>query len=391
MEQASVDISVIIPVYNAESYIGECLQGILSARGPRIEVICVDDGSTDNTAALLQQMSGSDPRIRVYSSAHAGAGAARNVGMQHAAGSYLSFLDADDFFDPDMLELAWNKARGNNLDLVVFPSDNYFMDTLAFSESQGCLRSLLPEKRPFSGTDVPRDIFRLFIGWAWDKLFRTAFVRQTGLSFAELPSSNDLSFTFAAIAAAPRMDWLDGAPLAHHRRYSGSISTGRDKTWDCFYHALLELRENLRKLNLYNRFERDFVNYCLYFSLWQMTTVSEDTGRRIWNKLVREWFDEFGLAGRPKGYFYQPEYYTAMRQMEKKTPEEYLPRISRMLHGPASPLQAGSAESSGPARRVVQKFRTAVWLLRRNGVKTVLQYGSRKLQSVFRHDTPKKP
>ena len=120
----TIDVSVIIPVYNGEAYIEQCLKTVLFPCVVNVEVICVDDGSTDGTADILRKAAEQDQRIRVYNSNHEGAGAARNVGLQHARGEYLAFLDADDFFEPGILNRAWHKARTDNLDVVVFPSDN---------------------------------------------------------------------------------------------------------------------------------------------------------------------------------------------------------------------------------------------------------------------------
>ena len=379
----AVDVSVIIPVYNAKAYIEQCIQSVLFPCIVSAEVICVDDGSTDGTMEILQKLAEQDSRVRVYSIPHGGAGAARNAGMRYASGEFLAFLDADDFFEPNVLDLAWNKAQVENLDVVVVPSDNLYTDTGSFGDLQGCRTELLPGKRPFSAKDVRQDFFRLFVGWTWDKLFRASFVRETGITFAELPSSNDLSFTFSVTAAASRIDWLGGLPLAHHRQYPGSVSAGRDKTWDAFYHALLALREDLEKLGLFKRFERDYINYCLYFSLWQMTTVSAEAGARIWRSLTEKWFDDLGITGRPKGYFYHPDHYEIMQQMRQQSPEDGLSRICLLMSETPAPPRVNE-EPSSLFRRIRKKAGTGLWLLRRQGLKTVWRYARQKFGSLFR-------
>ena len=96
-------VSVIIPVYNAEKFLKQCLNSVISQTLKEIEIICVDDGSTDNTNAILKAFSEKDQRITVIHQQNAGAGAARNNGLRRAKGKYLSFLDADDFFEKTML------------------------------------------------------------------------------------------------------------------------------------------------------------------------------------------------------------------------------------------------------------------------------------------------
>ncbi len=97
-------ISVIIPVYNRETYIDECLDSVLAQRYPHIEVVLVDDGSTDNTYALCEQRAAADNRIKLFKGEHGGVSAARNTALAHATGEYVFFLDSDDVIHPCLLE-----------------------------------------------------------------------------------------------------------------------------------------------------------------------------------------------------------------------------------------------------------------------------------------------
>ena len=121
----SVKVSVILPVYNASDYLHQCMDSIVGQTLKDIEIICVDDGSTDNSLDILKEYEQKDKRVKVIQQKNAGAGAARNNGLSIATGEYLSFLDSDDFFEPDMLEKAYEKAKGSNAQIVVFRSDQY--------------------------------------------------------------------------------------------------------------------------------------------------------------------------------------------------------------------------------------------------------------------------
>ena len=177
-------VSVIIPAWNASSYLRQCLDSVTSQTLTDIEIICVDDGSTDDTPDILHEYAEKDVRISVIRQENRGAGAARNNALRHAKGKYLSFLDADDFFEPDMLEKSFEAAEKHNADVVVFGCDFY-------SESSGRFRScpnsinrlILPPGEVFSLKDVRTDAFRLFFGWAWDKLIRTDLVLENSLAF----------------------------------------------------------------------------------------------------------------------------------------------------------------------------------------------------------------
>ena len=133
-------VSVIIPVYNAEKFLKQCLNSVISQTLKEIEIICVDDGSTDNTNAILKAFSEKDQRITVIHQQNAGAGAARNNGLRRAKGKYLSFLDADDFFEKTMLERAVSKIEEDQAEFVVFRCNQYLEDQKKFKNIRYSLR-----------------------------------------------------------------------------------------------------------------------------------------------------------------------------------------------------------------------------------------------------------
>ena len=119
-----VKVSVIIPVYNVEPYLKQCMDSVVGQTLKDIEIICVDDGSTDGSLDILREYAAEDNRIQIIEQKNAGAGAARNNGMRHATGKYLSFLDSDDFFEPRMLEKAYDLAEKDQADFVAYKSDH---------------------------------------------------------------------------------------------------------------------------------------------------------------------------------------------------------------------------------------------------------------------------
>ena len=104
-------ISVIIPVYKVEKYLRRCVDSVLAQTMTEIEVLCVDDGSTDSSLDILHEYAAKDSRVTVYTQDHQFAGAARNLGIKHAAGKYLLFLDADDIFDPQLVAKSYTRAE----------------------------------------------------------------------------------------------------------------------------------------------------------------------------------------------------------------------------------------------------------------------------------------
>lgn len=312
-------VSVIITAYNAQEYLAQCLDSIRNQTLRDIQIICVDDGSTDRTPEILDKYAALDSRIIAVHQKNGGAGAARNHGLTYATGEYLSILDADDFYEPDMLETAYRLATENQADIAVFRCDLYREATDTFAPCEFSIHNrLLPQKSPFAATDVQQDVFKLFVGWAWDKLFRRSFVEQYHLRFQEQRTTNDMLFVFSAMLLAQRIVTTQQV-LAHHRQAEGTLSVTREKSWMCFYNALTALRSNMQQWGIYSRFEQDFINYCLHFSLWNLNTLKEPTHTLLYNKLREEWFADLGIQDHPQEYFYHRGEYNQYRDIHRYT------------------------------------------------------------------------
>ena len=124
-----VKVSIIIPVYNAEKYLKQCLESLVRQTEQNMEIICVDDGSTDHSFDILKDYSTKYEYISVLSQSNMGAAAARNKGIQQAKGEYLLFLDADDFFEADLVEVTYEKAKAQKLDVLIFEAGDFDNET----------------------------------------------------------------------------------------------------------------------------------------------------------------------------------------------------------------------------------------------------------------------
>ena len=309
-------VSVIIPVYNAGKYLEECLNSICSQTLKEIEIICVNDGSTDDSAVILNEFAGQDDRFIILEEKNRGAGAARNSGLEIAKGEYLSFLDADDFFEPTMLETAYNACVTNRVDITVFRSDQYYTDTKEYSPQAWSIRSnLLPDTVPFSANDVKKDIFQLFVWWPWDKLFSSDLIKKHNLRFQVQRTTNDLYFVVIAFLLANKVMIVDDV-LAHYRRNNeSSLSKTREKSWYCFADALVLVRSKLKELDLYERYERDFINYAMKFSVWQEKTITGRSKEKLRDAIAFAWHEQFEVTGHSADFFYDQNayrYYSAL-------------------------------------------------------------------------------
>lgn len=324
--ESSPKVSVIIPIYNAAEFLEECLDSVLQQSLKEIEVICVDDGSPDNSLNILKKYEQQDPRVKVISQPNQGAGAARNNGMANARGEYLSFLDSDDFFDRDMLKEAYEAAHEYKADVCVFDADLFNHSTKEYRECTWAFRrQYFPKHQPFSPLEqgVRNNIFRMFNGWPWDKLFRRKFVQDINLQYQNLRTTNDMFFVFIGLARAKRIVTVDKV-LAHQRvEVKTSLSRTRDKSWNCFYTALLAMQEELKRIGIYKELEQAFVNWSINFSLWQLNTMSGDAFDKTYNLLKKEGFEQLDITRHDRSYFYNEKEYAQFLKIFTTRLENY--------------------------------------------------------------------
>ena len=122
-----INVSVIIPVYNVEKYLVDCLESVIQQSMREIEIICVNDGSTDSSYDILSEYADKDPRILILNKENKGLSAARNTGLRKASGKYILFLDSDDYLSsPDILESLCKKADKEELDQLYFDAKVVF-------------------------------------------------------------------------------------------------------------------------------------------------------------------------------------------------------------------------------------------------------------------------
>lgn len=118
MHKASIKVSVIVPVYNSEKYLSRCLDSIINQTLEDIEIICINDGSSDNSLAVLENFAKHDSRIKLFNQENKGQSAARNMGIKMSQGEYISFVDSDDFIDKNFLQILYDVATKNNAQIA---------------------------------------------------------------------------------------------------------------------------------------------------------------------------------------------------------------------------------------------------------------------------------
>ena len=215
-------ISVIVPVYKVERYLDQCVESIVGQTYRDLEIILVDDGSPDGCPALCDTWAARDSRIRVIHKANGGAASARNVGLDHAGGDYIAFVDSDDALEPDMYELLLSLLEEHRADIAHCGYRRYDLDGTE-KEVRGTGEVVVQSR-----TEAERCLLegRLFTGGLWNKLFPRRLLE--GLRLPEdLVINEDVLFCFEAFARADKLVYQDSGKYRYYQREDSSCSRTR--------------------------------------------------------------------------------------------------------------------------------------------------------------------
>jgi hypothetical protein len=323
-------------------------------------------------------------------------GAALNRGLELAQGKWCFFARAGDCYRQGMLDQMWYLGELEQLDAAVM-----FGDSASSGRILGRPKdTLLPAERPFTGEAMERYCFTLFSEQATDKLFRTELIRGNGLTFPEKGAEPEAAVVLAALVGAKRIDILNWAILPV-RMAEDAVPPEDGGEPDGGYPALIGLRENLKKLDVFPQFEKYFVNFALHYSLTKMTEAPEAEYRRIYEALARERLQELGIAERKRTYFFNRVEYEQMEQIKRLDATEFLlaslrdlrKRYEDLLAPPQeeaeNPLLHSSAYRVG---RVItwlpRKARTGMRLVKERGFGFVMQYGKEKSRRLLGRGGP---
>lgn len=180
----SEKVSVIVPVYNAQKYLARCVESLLAQSYKDLEIILVDDGSTDNSPSLCDEFAKMDSRVKVIHKQNGGAGLARNTGLENATGKYLTFVDSDDYIDNTTVEKCMTAQIEHNADLVMFGRFNQS------ASGQITPKAVLCDKLCFEGDEVVFDVlsglftYKMGVGIScWGKMYNAELIKANNISF----------------------------------------------------------------------------------------------------------------------------------------------------------------------------------------------------------------
>lgn len=262
-----IKVSVVVPVYNVEKYLEQCLDSIINQTLKEMEIICVNDGSTDNCGAILDDYAKKDSRIIVIHKENSGYGHTMNVGFDKALGDYIGIVESDDFIAPNMYEVLYNKAYENNLD---FAKCNRFSlyDNKNGTMNMSAEPLLLPPTDynkiiNFKTASLSKCIKFEEFKWIWCGLYNKDFIKNNKIRFHETSGASyqDTSFHFITMMLADKIMLLP-EPMHYYRKNNLNSSSNSEALIDVLFKEYDYIINYMKEHNLLTDNMQSFADYC---------------------------------------------------------------------------------------------------------------------------------
>lgn len=219
-------VSIIVPVYNVENYLAMCLDSLTCQTFSDIEIICVNDGSSDESLNILEHYKKFDSRIKIINKANGGLSSARNEGMASAEGKYILFVDSDDWISSNAVEVLYNNAEKNNTDMVIF---DYVRNDVILTIKQYSDKYI---NNVFNIETMDVFSYKLIPVSAWSKFYRTDFIKDKILFYEDM-IFEDVPFWAAVYSQARRITYFPEPFYFYREGRTGSIMSSKgEKVFD---------------------------------------------------------------------------------------------------------------------------------------------------------------
>ncbi|MBQ8847429.1 MAG: glycosyltransferase [Candidatus Gastranaerophilales bacterium] len=267
-------VSVVVPIYNVEKYLRQCLDSILNQTLKDIEIICINDGSKDSCPQILKEYSLKDGRIKVINKENTGYGNSMNIGFQEAIGEYIGIVESDDFVKSTMFEELYNLAKNNDADVV--KSDFYYYST-ANNQARHAGKILKSKANKLITIKKFPKLLKIQPS-IWTCLYKNDFIRQNKIKFLETPGASfqDTSFCFKTLSLAQRIILTNKAYLYYRQDNSGSSVHQKDKVFLICkeYDEITDFLDKNPEVKKYANTQKLIKQYSAY--IWNLKRISEE-------------------------------------------------------------------------------------------------------------------
>lgn len=283
-------VSVIIPVYNVERYLSKSISAVLNQTLDDIELICVNDGSTDNSLSILKDFANKDKRVKVFDKANGGCGSARNKGLDNAEGEYVYFFDPDDCILEDTLEKLYVNAENNQSDMVISQvawchegrKPNY--DHPGF-DLENVFKNVDFENFSFNYKDIPHYVLNSYVA-PWIKLYNNNFLKKYSFKFHLNIAFDDVPFHVETMIKAKKLSFIPKA-FYHYMINPDSVNHTSSNSADIIRITDI-VKDILEDNNIFQEFESEFYEFKIkHLLLYVITSDSEIYYKVVKNEFLR--------------------------------------------------------------------------------------------------------
>lgn len=249
-------ISVLVPIFNVDKYLRECLDSIVNQTFTDLEIICINDGSTDKSLAIIKQYAKNDPRIVIINKKNSGYGDSMNRGLKKASGDYIGIVESDDWIEPEMFEKLYASAINNDADVVKANFFNYYTNP-EYKHLNGVIERVVNENETERVIDTTKTTT---IFWQqpsiWSAIYKSEFLREHSVNFLASPGASyqDVGFNFKVWANAHRVVFKDEAYL-HYRKDNDNSSINNPGKVFCVSDEYKDIEAYLRRNSLFEAFK----------------------------------------------------------------------------------------------------------------------------------------
>lgn len=272
-------VSIIVPVYNVEKYLPKCLDSLISQTFQDIEIICVNDGSTDNSLEILNSYAEKDSRIKIVNKQNGGLFSARHEGMKYIDGEYLIFVDSDDWVSENLVEKCLTAAGSDAPDIVVFGAFSVReKNGNPIVKRGGYDYSKIPCKfrtKMFGCRNLGKDLFK-FPPTAWSKMYRTDFINKHNIRFQEIKNGEDQLFFIHSMLCANKIKVVSDNLYYYIKSRAGAITAVNKKKSLSPIYNVYEIEALLNSLNIDDDYKKFILGKYFEKSLSWYTKASEE-------------------------------------------------------------------------------------------------------------------
>jgi glycosyltransferase involved in cell wall biosynthesis len=293
-------ISVIVPVYNVEKYLNRCIESIVNQTYANIEIILIDDGSTDASSLICKEWENKDKRIKYYKKDNGGLGTARNYGIEYAEGKYISFIDSDDWWSLDALEKLYNSAQKYDSDVVYM---NFYWEEAKsngeYEHREFCQYTLFDG---VSNAEKYPDLVFSSDARAWSKFYKTELFIDNNIRFPSHPFE-DFPVNPIVILSAQRISQVH-EPLYHYDCHRKGNLTSKKNSYSYFAIGLEELKQSLKERGFWCKYGTKFVDYSIGLcrNVINGNIITEDDRKSLKGYLEDNYSEKMRVYTRKIGY-----------------------------------------------------------------------------------------